>query len=156
MELKNQKGITLAMLVITIIVLLIITSITIYTGSNIIQKANLQNLNTNMLLIQAKVKTIGEDYRFNKDTQKLKGQKVSEITGNAQIAKLIDNKVIDSPESYYLLSQGDLDTLGLEGIKIEDGYLVNYETEEVIYVKGFEANNTIVYKLSQTKGLTIK
>lgn len=156
MKQNNQRGITLTMLVITIIVLLIITSVTIYTGSSIIKQTNLQNLNTNMLLIQAKVKTIGEDAKFSKDTSKLKGQKVSQIADNEKIQKLINENIIDNTDTYYLLSQEDLASFGLEKIKVEQGYVVNYDTEEIIYVKGFEANNTVYYKLSETKELKLK
>lgn len=156
MKIREQKGITLTMLVITIIVLIIITSITIYTGSNLIDRTNLQNLNTNMLLIQAKVKTIGEDAKFNKNDAQILGQKVSEITDNQPVLKLVDENIIDTPDTYYLLSQEDLNNMGLEKIKIEEGFVVSYDTQEIIYVKGFETNNSIYYKLSDTKGLQIQ
>lgn len=156
MKMKMHNGITLVTLAITIVVLVIISSITIYTGANILDRANLQNLNTNMMLIQAKAKTIGENSKFNKDTTKLKGHKINEITENEKINKLIDEKIIEKPEEYYLLSQEDLNTMGLEKIKLEDGYIINYNTEEVIYVKGFEVDKKIYYKLSETKVLNIK
>ena len=50
-HINNKNGVTLVTLVITIIVLLIIASISIYVGTDIIKKANLQNINTNMMLI---------------------------------------------------------------------------------------------------------
>lgn len=156
MKTKKERGITLTMLVITIVILAIIVSITVYVGSNMIEKTNLQNLNTNMLLIQAKVKTIGEDSKFNKNEATLKGQKVSQVTQNQKIEELVNSQIIDTPDTYYLLSQEDLNTMGLEKIQIEEGYVVNYETAEIIYVKGFEANKTTYYKLSETKGLTIE
>lgn len=46
--------------------------------------------------------------------------------------------------------------MGLEKINIDKGYAVNYETEEVIYIKGFEANNSTYYKLSEMKNLNIE
>ena len=52
----NDKGITLASLVITIIVLLIIASIAIYYGTEAIKKANVENIRTNMLLINSQIK----------------------------------------------------------------------------------------------------
>ena len=57
----NNKGITLVALVITVIVLLIIASIVVYTGTDTIKNANLQSLKTNMLLIEAK----GREYVEN-------------------------------------------------------------------------------------------
>lgn len=152
----NQKGITLLILVITIVILLILASITIYTGGNIIQKANLQNINTNMMLIQAKTKTIAEQSKFNKDASGYQGTKISEVMGNTQIDSLVANGIIEDKEKYFLLSQDNLNQMGLEKIKIDEGYVVNYETDEIIYVKGFEANNTIYYKLSEMKSLNIE
>lgn len=153
---RNQKGITLVMLVITIIVLIIITSVTVYTGTGVIKRASLQNLNTNMLLLQAKTKTLAEESRFNKDESNLKGKKVSEITENDKITQLINENVIENAEQYYLLSQDDLNSMGLEKVKVEEGYLVNYETDEIIYLKGFEANGETYYKLSETRKVNIK
>ena len=61
---KKQKGITLIALTITIIVMIIIASITIYAGIDLIQQAKLQDLVTNMLLIQAKAKEYVEEVSF--------------------------------------------------------------------------------------------
>ena len=54
MNIKQEKGITLTVLVTTIIVLLIIAGIGINYGRDTIQKAHLEELETNMLLIKAK------------------------------------------------------------------------------------------------------
>ena len=50
-KINNQKGVTLLILVIMIIVMLIIAGITIYSGTEAIQRAGLENLKTNLLLI---------------------------------------------------------------------------------------------------------
>ena len=54
---REQKGITLIAITLTVIVMLIIASITVYYGTDLIQNAKLQDLKTNMLLIQAKTKS---------------------------------------------------------------------------------------------------
>lgn len=152
MKKANEKGITMVTLVITVIVLIIITAIGVGTGSEIIKRADLQNINTNMMLIQAKVKTISEQAKFNKDTSNYKGTKVSEISGNEQIDKL----PITDKENCYLLSQTDLDSMGLEKITIDEGYVVNYNTNEIMYVKGFETDDTIYYNLTDMKNLSLE
>lgn len=87
MNIKNNKGITLTALTITIIVLLILASITIYSGIESIQKAELESLKTNMLLIKAKAKEYVEQASFkngvnnnNLDEAKkeLKGTKITD------------------------------------------------------------------------------
>jgi Tfp pilus assembly protein PilE len=153
---SNQKGITIITLAVTIIVMVILASVTVNAGTNIIKKANLQNINTNMMLIQAKTKTIEEQAKFNNDTSGYKGTKIANITSNQLIENLISNNIIDDEENCYLLAQSDLNAMGLEKIDIEDGYIVNYDTNEIIYVKGFEANNQTYYKLSEMKDLNIE
>ena len=53
---ERNKGVTLATLVITIVVLLILSGITINYGVSNIKRAKIQNIKTNMLLIEAKTK----------------------------------------------------------------------------------------------------
>jgi len=153
---KNERGITMVSLVITMVVLGIITGITIFTGMGIIKQVELQTINTNMMLIQAKVKTIAEQAKFNKDTNNYLGDLVSEISGNDDIDELIEVGVIEDSSKCYLISQSDLNNMGLNQVDIAEGYVVNYETEEIIYVKGFENDGNTYYKLSETRGLSIE
>ena len=152
---SNEKGITLVTLVITMIVLVILASVTIYTGSNIIKQAQLQTINTNIMLIQAKVKTISEQAKFNKNTSGYQGYVVTDVTGNEKIQKLVSDGVIDDASKYYVLWQEHLNDMGLEKVDVEDGYVVNYDTEVVIYVKGFEYDVTTYYKSTDLKTVAI-
>ena len=45
--------------------------------------------------------------------------------------------------------------MGLEKVNEDSGYIVNYETNEIIYVKGFEAKDKTYYKLSEMKDLKV-
>ena len=47
---KNNKGVTLVSLTITIIVLIIISGLTVNLSNDLIKQAKLQDLKTNMLL----------------------------------------------------------------------------------------------------------
>ena len=64
MNIKNNKGVTLIVLVITIIVILILAGITINAGTETIKKAQFETLRTNMLLIRAKAKEYCEEANF--------------------------------------------------------------------------------------------
>lgn len=153
---KNQKGITILSLVITIVILIIISSVTVYTATSVIKQAELQTINTNMMLIQAKTKTIAEQAKFNNDNSNYKGTIISDVSGNAKIDDLINKGIIDDVNKFYLLSKDDLTNMGLDKIDIEDGYVVNYETEEIIYVKGFENDGETYYKLTNMKTVVAK
>ncbi len=153
---KKEKGVTIIVLAVTVIVLAILASVTLYVGTNIIKRANLQNVNTNMMLIQAKTKTIKEQAAFNNDDTLYKGTILTAISGNKYINNLIDNGIIEDTSKWYLLTRVDLNEMGLTKVDISRGYLVNYETEEIIYVQGFEHEGNTYYKLSELKNLKIE
>lgn len=151
----NSKGITIVSLIITIIILLIISGVTVYVGTSVIKQATLQTVNTNMMLIQAKTKTIAEQAKFNNNQDNYKGTVLSEVS-NKKIDEMINVGIIDDTSKFYLLSKDDLVSMGLEKIDIEDGYIVNYETEEVIYVKGYENDGITYHKLTDMKNVVVK
>ena len=64
MNIKNNKGITLVALVITVIIILVIGAITVYEGSRLVDEAKYEDVKTNMLLIQAEVKNFAEQAKF--------------------------------------------------------------------------------------------
>lgn len=151
---KDTKGITLIALVITIIVLLIITGVSLNVGSQLFTNVNLKTLDTNMLLIQARVKVISEKNQFDENTP-LKGSKVADITSDADIDKLKNEGIINESDSnyqsYYLWNQDILNEEGLDSIKLKNNekYIVNYATEEIIYFPGYEhTDGKTYYRLS--------
>lgn len=153
---KNQKGITIVSLVITIIILLIIGGVSVTVGTSVIKQATITNINTNMMLIQAKTKTIAEQAKFNNNQDNYKGTVLSEVSGNKKVNKILEAGIIEDASKYYLLSKDDLVSMGLEKIDIEDGYIVNYETEEIIYVKGYENDGITYHKLTDMKNVVVK
>lgn len=64
----NEKGISLIILSVTIIVILIIASIAIYYGTETINRANVETIRTNMLLIKAKSSEYCEEANFKLGT----------------------------------------------------------------------------------------
>lgn len=158
---KKQKGITLVALTITIIVMLIIASITTYVGMDLIKEAKLQDLVTNMLLIQAKAKEYLEEVNFQTanmtdeaeieqvKNETLKGKKItenSEVQTAAQNTGKIDEAHINE---YYYLEQTNLEEMGLGELNSEEyGYfIVRYDFEnlkiEVINTNGYNGNYTL-------------
>ncbi len=155
MKKTGQNGITIVALVITIAIIGIIATVGITQGSNVIQKANLQTLNTNMLLVQAKEKVISEKNSFDEENNPLKGQQLNTINGSTSIETLKTAGAIRDDEEnysfYYVWNQTILDELGLDSIKLKAGtfFIVNYKTEEVIYSAGFKyTDGNTYYKLS--------
>ena len=157
----NNKGVTLISLVITIIVLLIIAGISINSGKDIIKKAKLEELKTNMLLIEAKAKEYVEEANFKMGINPDEAKK-SEIRTEVYIntAKLEPASDISADSSIptsecYKLTQEAIEVWGLNDIEIEEGeyYLIQFKDEiteentklsvEIYNTKGYNGKNSL-------------
>ena len=137
----NNKGITLITLIITVIILAIITGVVVTFSSNFTQTAKFETIETDLLLIRSKCKIRVERY--------VMGDIDGELIGTRQ----------ESGEyaGWYLLSQEDLNDIGLKNAKEENNYYVNYKLEEgeeeeevdVAYGRGIYFNGQTFYKLSE-------
>ncbi len=153
----NNKGITMVTLVITIVIMLILAGVTITGAYSLIKKAQLENLKTNMLLIQAKTKTAMEEYNFSKDESKLIGSQIQEIDTDkiAKLQKAGENYSND----WYCLNQEELNNMNLSDVKLPENeyFFVKYNKEdltvEILYTQGFEENNKIKYTLTQLQNM---
>lgn len=153
----NNKGITMVTLVITIVVMLILAGVTITGAYSLIKKAQLENLKTNMLLIQAKTKTALEEYNFSKDESKLIGMQIQEVDTDkvSKLQKAGENYSND----WYYLSQEELNNMSLSDVKLPENeyFFVKYNKEsltvEILYTQGFEENNKIKYTLTQLQNM---
>ena len=147
---NSQKGITLIVLTITIIILIILAGITIYTGRDSIQKANLEELKTNMLLVQTKAKEYVENASFklgvnpNADTmyedakENLNGEdKGTVVTTDDEIVNDLLNMGIQQEDidkgKVYKLTTENLEKMGINDVKSNDEegwYIIVYNIEE--------------------------
>ena len=123
------------------------------------QQENKKNYETDMLLIQGKIKVISQESTIQKKEEILQGKKLSENLEDEEIKKLLQNNIISTEESdftkYYILEKTDLEELGLSSIELTEGYyIVNYETYEVIYSSGVKIDNNNYYKLSELQTQT--
>ena len=144
MNLKNEKGITLVALMVTVIIMLILVGVTIFFSTDAVKKANLEDIKTDMLSIKTRAKIIAEQYNF-KDIEILVGSKISD----AEAQKL----GITNSDKILKWSSSDLAGQNLSAIEA-DVYVVSYDLEnpnncEVYYLEGYEGK----YSLSQLKDL---
>lgn len=115
-------------------------------------KEAFETVKTDMLLIQAKTELIAQKVEIDEDDAEYIGTKVSEKKDDPKIKNLIDNKVIDiksKKSNYYCIDNTNLDELGLNDVRTDDYYIVDYKKNDVIYVDGIEnSKGEIIYKLS--------
>ena len=187
---KNEKGLSMIAVIIVLAVIIATIFETIIIAKKWTQEADVDDLTTTMLSIQARCKTykdkevMEKDKNNKKDTnittnsskdntkndsknnssknenkdnktednkieKELKGQLISEIEDNEVVKSLIEKNVFTEDEKYYLLSEQDLEALHVYEIDPSQIFLVNYDTEEVVYANGIERGNEVLYKLSE-------
>lgn len=131
-KIKNNKGITLVALVITIIVLLILASITVYVGTDSIKQSKENILLTEVGMVQhAALERYTQESIMNSNKypgtpyssmEEIKSA-ISELTSDQELTQLLNNNT--TPEDYYLLTPTDLEEMQIENV--EDSYIVNYK-----------------------------
>ena len=148
MIIKKEKGITLVALVITVMVMLIIASITIYSGTNVIKEAKKEDIKTNMLLLQAEMKNYVEKARFeNKKIEDVlaNGITIEETTLNIEQAEVINEK------QFYKITT-PMSEFGLEKLN-KDLYLISIDIDkinvDVYFVSGILDGENTVHLLSE-------
>lgn len=178
---KENKGITMVVLVITIVVLLILAGISIGTGNNIIKSSQLENLKTNMLLIKVKAKEYVENANFklgtnfesatDKDTRILNAK--SELQGEEITDSNIFNDGINITQEnltndnsnyiyYYKLNTNNLADIGLSKVESDEKngwYIIKYDVKnleiEIYNTLGFENDGSKYYSLTELQNVNL-
>lgn len=125
--LKNDKGITMISLVVTIFLLAIVVGTVVYYSRSIIETAKFENIKSNMILIQAQAKIIYEKHSFDNSI--------------ALVGTLQDN-------GYYELSTNDLIKLGLDEIA------KNIDTSKETYYVKYPQNDNEDVDVKYWPGIT--
>jgi Tfp pilus assembly protein PilE len=148
---RNVKGVTLTVLVITIIVILILAGVTFNTTTDLLYDSKLKTNITNLRLVQMQAENLYEKYSFDGDTMD------TTTMGEKAQASDLSKCNISTSEDWYKWTKDTLANNGLdtEMLSSDTGFfLVNYDTNEVAISKGYTAKSgTKYYTLSDMLNL---
>lgn len=140
---KNQNGVTLISLVVTIILMVILASVVTFGGIDSISSAKRTTFISELEIIQAKVNSIHEQRKASKQDKEyydsigqnvsVLGTKLSEILGGS------------SQDGFKYFSKNDLKNIDIENVN--QNVIINFDTREVISVDGIEQDGKKYYKL---------
>lgn len=153
---KNEKGVTLLILVITIIVLFILMGVSFNTGYSTLTNVRAGRVIANMNLIKIKIEDIYEEAQFDDNESLLVGvdnikYSLAEILNQNDMPGIkneFDNySNINTIRDWYEWDEVILKSQGLDTKILKDGgkIFVNYEDSEVIYTKGATVDNNQYY-----------
>lgn len=142
---KNEKGITLVSLVVTIVLMLVIASTVTISGLDSVKTAQRTTFITELEMIQEKVNVIYEKRKTNSSDiayYDSLGQDIS-VLSQAKLDEILQGA---SQEGYRYFSKQNLKQLDLDNISQD--VIINYNTKDIVSVKGFEIDGTRYYRLT--------
>lgn len=144
---KKKGFLNIKLLAIVLLIIVIIIAVVMFLDNNV-KDQELQSLSTVMLQIQAKAKVINEKNKLN-NTIDCVGTDISE--DELKKLNLQDNGKIK------VLSEDDLKSLDVKDNSAEKNFAINYETEEVYCLDGYETRDKqIIYSLTDINNLAVK
>lgn len=155
---KNEKGMGHLMLILCIICIIFIAVGAIYVSYHLLENQVIETYKTDMLLIQGKVKVLSEEAIVQKNEALLVGRKITDCLEIEEIKTLLEKGIISQDEenfeNYYVLEKVNLEEMQLPTIRLEKGYyVVNYNTDEIIYSEGMKKGKDRYYQLSELEQL---
>ena len=144
MKKKGFLNLKLIVIILTIIVLTVTAGF--YIKNNFYDQ-RLKNLSTTMLQIQAKVKVINEKNKLN-DTSDYIGKEISEED--------LKNINIENNGMIKVLDKEELNNLQIDTKNEKQTFAIDYKTEEVYYLEGYENDDDILYSLTDINKLAVE
>ena len=137
-DLDSNKGITIVALIITIILMLILVSVTTYSGINTYKNAQVAKFVAQMQLIQTKIDELVEENNIeNIGVEITTDEAKKSIIGLAYTNGEIQYDTEEYKNKFRYISRENLE-MQLDIADIEDDVLVNFETREVVSTSGVE------------------
>lgn len=142
---NKENAITLVALIITIILMMILLGVGIHFGTEAINKARLEDIVTDMLLIKTRAKIIADEFNFNGNEEaELPGVQCSDEELNSIGLNNLSN------EEKQKIRKWNYDTLQSQGLSEinPDEYIVQYDLDnpnncEVYYIKGIQEEKSL-------------
>lgn len=151
----KENGITLIVLVVTIVLTLILATTGITVGNSAIEFAQFSQFKAELKIIQNKVNQLNQENKTDKGQGLTDKQK--EIFNIKQISDIIFDgdetyeEANDIKDGFKYFTRNDLMTqFGLDSV-IRD-YIINIEYRYIIFADGFEYKGTKYYMIDQIEG----
>lgn len=153
---RNNKGITMMALTITIVVMFILSTMTINISFDAYHVIKVQNFVAKMKVIQSKVDN------FVEETGEVEEYPFTEVPNIEVLTKIIESDTIDkthswvaevdsNPDNYYYFTPHDLEEK--LGLKSQDmAVFINFQTRNVISEKGVKKDGKVYYRQYDLEG----
>lgn len=154
---KKRKSLVVTYIKIFIVIAIIVVGIIVALKflNKEYNSQEYETIKTDMLLIQGQTEVLAQKVAIEEDDAEYIGTKLEDKEIDETIQNLIDKEIVDldsEDSNYYCLDNSNLEELGLEDVRTDNFFIVDYKQNDIIYIDGIEdAEGNIVYKLSDMK-----
>lgn len=159
---KQKKGITLIEMVLTIVVLLILSGLVIFSSRRTIDETDVTKVYTEMSSVKKAVENaaILMEINPNNSTKYRIAENELDVTDLSQynedeLPTLLKDQISGYTTKFYKLSKADKDlirNLELEG-NLKGKYLINYDTKDIILLSGISRSGQRAYTMQEATAL---
>ena len=151
-KIKQEKGVTLAILVVMIIILLILATVGVTSWKQTIEYSAFNEFTAELQVIQSKVNELNQNQKIDIGTEITENQKnildIEEIKNIIFKNKTTDEEIAKIKDGFrYCSKEWIKQNLELDSIKRD--YFINVEKRYVISCTGFEYKNKTYYMSEQ-------
>lgn len=143
---KNEKGITLVSIVITIIIMSILAVIGVNYGTSTIKGMQYQNFNYQLEQIQGRVDVIHEKINSGDNSYQTMGESAALSSEATAILNKLGIASSEQSDYRYFTPKDLEDDLGIANINME--VVINFKTKDVISINGFLYEGKIHHRLN--------
>jgi len=152
MKIKNNKGITMVILVFTVIILAVLASTVTIASRDSIEFTKKTRFISELKVIREKANIIKKEMAIGSSTYDGIGQAVSSSGNSAEIENAFVGAHVTSDgekENYKFFNIVDLNALGI--YDINQRVLINFDNLNVISVDGLEINKQKYYTIESVE-----
>ncbi len=147
---KNQNGITLVALAITVALLITLATVSIYSGVGIVSSSKLTTFTEQMKIMQTEINNLYEKSKTGEDVN-IYGTPLentdAQIQKHAKSVFTLSASGVTDSTGYKYFTESTLKQLGIEGVQGE--FFVNIQKRSVISYDGFPYKGRVYYTVSQ-------
>ncbi len=141
---KNNKGITLIVVILTVVLLSILGGLLITNGTKTYKKSQIVHFETYMKNIQKKVDILVEsEPNYLSYGQELTAEQKNKLQQIINSDSNIETRNVNEPKLRYF-SSSDIEST-LELFDINDEFVINFANRDVISLNGVEKDNKMHY-----------
>lgn len=151
---KKENGMGLVALVLIVIAIIAVVIVAVFFTNEQVVDNSLENVKTDMLLIQGKLKIIEGSVEVNSKENTLKGSKLADLKeSDEQVKEILAQNILgEKGEEYYRLGRTELDDMGLNSVELKENqyYFVHYTDKEVVTnLDVTDTEGNVYHKLSE-------